>query len=506
MGNIINRKTVGKGAMYLYLDAINNLVSGFLFWLILSKITSPDIIGISSSIISFVTIFSIISLVGMPGGIQRYLVKSLAEKKIDDIRGNIKSSLVITSVGIIGSTAFILSLKDIIFYSFQLDFGLSILMVLVMGFVSMASLLNAIIIPTFNTKTIAISSLVGTATKLLITLILVLSGIEVYGILIGFMLAPIVSIIILAIAISRKILRQDITKHDKKPNFESFKSLRDIFMAGTSFWIPGIVNTIGSQLGTILVLLSVGASQAGIYFLSFSIVTAIIMINSVLSTLAYPTISSMVDGRKGAVWRFMKISLVLTIPVSLVVIFYAGEVLNVFGNSYSEGKSYLQILLLSILPTTILSGTSVLSYAYGNNRLVLGVGLFTSLPRIFLYLIFVPLLGGNGAAFVYLFGSIIGATVSIIICKSIGLKIFWKQIALLFIIPALLLFIFVYFNINYILATLLTLTISYSIYLLLGLISKEDIQDILKILPPRLSDLLIIMVRKVSNEKRKRRP
>src|SRR5690606_22358958 len=122
------------------------------------------------------------------------------------------------------------------------------------------------------------------------------------------MMAPVVSITILGITVRRKIMRQDLIKHNKKPNFETFKSFRDIFMAGTSFWIPGIVNTIGSQLGTILVLLSAGATQAGIYFLSFSIVTAIITINSVLSTIAYPTISSMVDGRKSAVWRFVKVS------------------------------------------------------------------------------------------------------------------------------------------------------------------------------------------------------
>ncbi len=373
MDEMINKKTVGKGVFYLYIEAISTMFSGFLFWLILSKITTPEVIGISSTIISIITIFSFVSVIGTQGGIQRYLVKSIAEKKIDDIKGIINSSVLIISLGIAGSSIFILAFKDFIFNSFNLDLPLFIIIILTMGLTTMAALLRAINMSAMQTKSITTSSILSTLVKLSVALTLVFIGSEVYGILIGYMLSPIITCTLLYTTIKRKILKQNENKTIEKRTIGSFRLLREIFIAGTSFWIPGSINTIGSQLGTILVFVADSASNAGIYFLSFSIVTGITMLNTVLSTIAYPTISSMQDGRKGAVWRFMKMSLVLTLPISFAIIFYSKEVLALFGSGYSEGNSYLQILLLSILPATIISGTGVLAYAYGNNRQVLSI-------------------------------------------------------------------------------------------------------------------------------------
>ncbi|MDN5844968.1 MAG: hypothetical protein L0H53_01700 [Candidatus Nitrosocosmicus sp.] len=42
----------------------------------------------------------------------------------------------------------------------------------------------------------------------------------------------------------------------------------------------------------------------------------------VLSSIAYPTISTLKDGKKRATWRLIKISLILTIPISDILFFY----------------------------------------------------------------------------------------------------------------------------------------------------------------------------------------
>lgn len=500
MNEGINKKTVGKGVFNLYLEAISTMFSGFLFWVILSKITSPDVIGISSTIISFITIFSFISVIGMQGGIQRYLVRCITDKKTDEIKDIINSALLIISLGIAGSCIFLFVSKDWVFSSLNLDLPLFLVMILTIALMTLTALLRAINMAAMQTKSITVSSILSTIIKLSVALILVMMGLQVYGILVGYMLSPVVTCVLLYATIKRKILNQKDKTSQEKKSVGSFKFLREIFVAGTSFWIPGSINTIGSQLGTVLVYLAESASHAGIYFLSFSIVTGITMMNSVLSTIAYPAISSMKDGRKTAVWRFMKLSLVLTLPLSFAIIFYSKDVLLLFGSGYAEGNSYLQILLLSILPTTIISGTGVLAYAYGNNRQVLYMGLFTSIPRILLYFLFVPIFGGNGAAFIYLLGSIIGCIVSIIVAKKIGLIIFWKQIALVSIIPLLLLILVKYSSINFLLGTLVTLVATYVLYSLLRVIDNEDIEDILKILPSNLANLLNDLMFKISKK------
>jgi O-antigen/teichoic acid export membrane protein len=144
-----------------------------------------------------------------------------------------------------------------------------------------------------------------------------------------------------------------------------------------------------------------------------------------------------------------------------------------------------------------------LVYAYGNNRHVLIIGLFTSIPRTLLYFIFVPIFGGNGAAITYLVGSIAGFVVSVIIANRIGLNIFWKQILLISIIPALLAVFLKFVGINYIFGITSTIVISYVLLLKLHIIDKEDIEDILKILPKTIANPMVYSIVKISNKLRR---
>jgi O-antigen/teichoic acid export membrane protein len=503
MAQMMNKSTIGKGVIYLYIEAIATMFSGYVYWLILSKITSPSIIGTSSATLSFISIFVVIASMGIGGGIQRFLGKSIVNKKIGNIKGFINSSLLITGLGILGSSIIILLLRDWIYYSFKINFSLVIISIIVMGSTSFLGLLRAIIVPSLNTKIITTSSILSTIIKIAATVILVIVGGGVMGILIGFMLYPMISSIILTIAIKRTFYNQnnDIIENDKPISL--FYSTKDIFIASITFWVPAMITTIGSQLGTIFVLVSNGANFAGIYFISFSLVTGISVIMSVLSTIAYPAISAMSDGRKRAVWRLIKISLIIIIPLSHALIFYSADILQLFGSNYARGSTNLQILILSILPTAIISGISVLVYAYGNNRHVLIIGLFTSIPRTLLYFIFVPIFGGNGAAITYLVGSIAGFVVSVIIANRIGLNIFWKQILLISIIPALLAVFLKFVGINYIFGITSTIVISYVLLLKLHIIDKEDIEDILKILPKTIANPMVYSIVKISNKLRR---
>jgi len=498
---LINKDTIGKGVAYLYIEAITTMFSGYVYWLILSKIATPSIIGTSSAILSLISIFIVVSSVGVGGGIQKFLGKSIASKSIEDVKGYINSSIILIGLGILGSSIIILILKDWIYYYFKLDYGLAIISIIIMGSMTISGILRSIIVPSLNTKVITTSSILSTAIKLSSTVILVILGLGVFGILIGFMLYPIITSIILTFTVKNTFYNKN-SINNKNHKTDLFFFTKEIFIASFGFWIPAVITVIGSQLGTIFVLVSNGASYAGVYFISFSIVTGISVIMSVLSTIAYPTISSLIDGRKRAVWRLIKISLIITLPLSHVIILYAPEILQLFGNSYVNGASNFQILLLSILPTAIISGIGVLVYSYGNNRQVLIIGLFTSIPRTLLYFIFVPVFGGNGAALTYLVGSILGFIVSVFIANRIGLKIFWKQIASISIIPILLSMLLKYSNLNFIVGIFISIAISYILFLKLHIINADDIEDISKILPKKIAKPLISFIIIISKKLR----
>lgn len=476
---MLDKGSIGKGVMYLYIEAITMLFSGYIYWLILSKIIDPSSIGLASTIIALATIIFSLASMGVAGGIQRFIANGIAENKFNLVQGMINSSLLITGLGVLVSGIIIIVFRDPISIFFNIDFEYILLSIVLFVFLVFTALLRAIIIPSLKVKVITFASVVSTVVKLSVTISLVGLGYGVSGIVIGFLSYSIISILIFTISIKMKIYRN-------VPSHDLFISVKDILVTSVTFWIPTLISTIGSQLGTISVFLAVGSSNAGIYFISFSIITGITMIASVLSSIAYPTISTIKDGKKRATWRLIKISLILTIPISNTLIFYSTDVLAFFGSSYSTGSLTLQILSLNSLPTCISTGIAVLLYSYGSNRRFLFLGLATSIPRVLSYFLFVPILGENGAALSFLAGSICGGIMAIIYSKKIKMELNYNQILILFIIPIVIGIPLKFIGLNPFISIIVILSSSYLVFSILKLIDSQDFEDILNILPNNL--------------------
>lgn len=497
---MISKDAIGKGVSYLYVEALTMMISGYVYWLILSKIMSPSIIGISSTVISLMSIFMTIASLGIVNGIQSFLGKSFLNVETSKTRIIIVSSFILVGIGISTSTIIILILNNWISHTFKIDFALVLFSVFMMGTFVISNLLRSIIIPSLQTRIITTSSIIATIIKIVLTIILVILGLDVWGILIGFISYPILSIIFFAKGIKNIFA----VKYDFKDVSDIIHPLKEIFIASFGFWLPLIINTVGSQLGTISVFVSSGASNAGIYFIAFSIATGITLILTVLSTIAYPTVSSIKDGRKRAVWKLIKISMILTMPLSMGLIFYSSDIMQLFGQNYVDGSITLDILLLSIFPTSIITGISVLVYAYDDHKLVLIIGLFTSVPRTLLYFFLVPILDSNGAALSYLIGSLIGLIASVIVANSKGLNINWKQSILIVAIPSLFLISFQYLNIHPVIGIVLTLSLTYIILLKTKIMNREDVEDISKALPKQFASTFQQFIIKIYDKMEKK--
>jgi O-antigen/teichoic acid export membrane protein len=473
---MMNNNAIGKGVIYLYVEAITVLFSGYIFWLLLSKIINPASIGLASTIIAFATIIFSVAFMGVSGGAQRYIANGIAENRSEHVQGMINSSLLITTLGVLISAIIILVFRDSIGTYF--DIGLEYTILSIGLFISLvfAELLRAIIIPSLKVKVITMTSVVSAIIKFAITFALVFLEYDVYGIILGFLVSSIVSILIYAFAIKNKIYKII-------PDLKLFIATKEIWVASITFWIPTIITTIGSQLGTITVYLATGSGDAGVYFISFSIITGIMVMTTVLSSVAYPTISTIKDGKKRATWRLIKISLLMTIPLSDVLLFYPKDILSLFGPGYTTGSSTLQILALASLPTCIFTGIGVLLYSYGHNRGFLFQGLSTSMPRVVLYFLFVPIMGGIGAALSYLIGSIAGAVISLLYAKRIRMKFFYKQILFLFMIPIVIAIPVKLLDIHAAASIIIILVTSYVVFIAMRLIDSQDVEDILRILP-----------------------
>jgi len=320
----------------------------------------------------------------------------------------------------------------------------------------------------------------------------VLLGTGAMGISVGYLSAYVSAFILLSFNI---VTLFKTIKH--KPTFNLYHACKNIFIASIPTWISQIIGLIGANLGTLIVFGSIGANQAGSYFIALTVFYAVGSIRGSIFGIAFPVLSAMDDERKRLVWRLVKMSLILSLPISFTVILYSDEVVGIIGPSYIEGSVPLKILLLSMITSTYNMGMGTLVYSYGQYRKLIGMGLSSDASRIMLYFILVPLYGNTGAALAFTVGSFLGFVVSLIVAKKIGMKIFWKDLTLLFIIPGGLAFVIGLFQLHYIIGVPLLLVISMMSYLRLHILSKSDIHNYFEILPDKIAEPLMKILSKL---------
>lgn len=148
-----------------------------------------------------------------------------------------------------------------------------------------------------------------------------------------------------------------------------------------------------------------GTGQAGVYFIAFSLFSAISSLATILLIIAYSILSAMEDGRKRFAWRVIKLSLLISIPISYSAIFHSEQIMELFGENYVAASFSFEILLVSTLPITIVTGIKTLMNSYGNYRYVLAIGMASNIPTVIMYFILVPIYQNNaGAAISYTVG------------------------------------------------------------------------------------------------------
>ncbi len=470
------------------------MFSGYIFWFILSKFTSPDVIGIAATVVSICGIFITVSSLAIQNGLQRFLGKSFARHETADANVLIKSSFFLITIGIAASGIFIIVAQNWIEKTFGIDYSLVFIAIALIASTCYYRLFRSATIASLKTRMLPITMGISTIVKISLALILIYFGAEAFGILVGITSFEILASILLGINLL--ILVQ--TK--KKPNVRIFESMKRLLPASIPMWIPTLITAFGTHLGTIVVFGSQGASQAGVYFIAFAITSAIFALVNAPLVIAFPKLSGMEYGRKRFAWGVTKISLVVFLPLAFSLIFYSKEILSLFGESYVDGSLTLEILLFSIFPLILMGGIRTLTYAYGNYIHVLAIGIAMSIPRIILYFILVPILGGDGAAISFTAGSLIGLALSILIAKKIGFKIFFKDLLVIVAIPIGLSWALSYFEIYYFVGIPIIIIASYILFLKMKIITKNELEYSMEVLPKRLGKPTFNFLNKIAKK------
>ena len=261
-------------------------------------------------------------------------------------------------------------------------------------------------------------------------------------------------------------------------------------------WLPVVVTSIGYQLGTVVFFGSKGSTDAAVYFLTLNIVNGILFGTTAIFGIALPALSSMNDGRKRLAWQTIRWSAIICMPLSASLVFFSQDIMRLFGENYIKGESSLQILLLSILPTIVAVGIGNLVFSYGKYKQSLVIHLAMNVPRTALYFALIPIFGIIGGAVSFVIGSIVALLVTVIIISKIRILVFWRDLALISIIPLAIAYLLYILQINFVYAILISITVSYLILLKLHTITRTDIQDFLNVLPKGVSNQILVCMEK----------
>jgi O-antigen/teichoic acid export membrane protein len=463
------------------------MVAGYVLWLFLSSLTTPDVIGTASTVVSLSVIFSQIVDIHVSVGSIRFLGKSFSEGNLEDVNVLVRACLVIALLGILIGSVFITIFKEWLFPAIQID--LIIILILLIGVTIIFNLFRAVLVSSLKTKSLPIITIISSAFRIALAVMLLHAGFDAVGITIGYLSGFAVALVLLSV----KVLK-NMSRAKKQATINLYTACKRILVASIPSWVPTVMSVVGSHLGTVVVFGAVGPGQAASYFIATAIFYAIDAIRNSLFSIGFPILSAMDDGRKKFVWRIIKMSMVISLPVNFAVIPYTTEILGLIGPNYVQGSMSLKIILLSVFPLTFLYGISTLIYSYGNYRQVLAIGLGTNTPRVLLYFLLVPIYGSTGAALSFTVGSMIGFVISIVIADRIGMKIFWRELALLIAIPIGLTLPFIYFQVTPIIGIPILLALSPIIMFTLRVITKSDVREFLGMLPDRIGRPLIKVI------------
>lgn len=493
-------KNIGNAAIFIYIETFVSLILGYVFWIVMSKLGDPEIIGTASAVITFSGILSVISQIGIPTGVQRFLGKSFAISSLIEIKNYLFASFIIISISTIAILAAVLLFNTYILSLFNIDHEFFLVSLLLMVSTSFATFFRGIVVSSLQTKVLTIAMSLSSVVKLILGVILLVGGLGAFGLLISYTINQVLICLILALYLSSILIRKikiPYSDISKKTIDLKFRNFQELFSASVVFWIPYMITTIGSQIGTIFVYGSSGSGDAGLFFIALTIVTGITSVMYSLFTISFPALSAMSDGRKRLTINSIRLSLIIAIPFSSSLIFYSEDVLALLGGEYTEASGILDILLLSMLPTAVQYGITSLVYSYGKYRQVLLLGLSTSLPRVIMYFTLVPLFGGIGGAVGFTLGALIGFGFSVYIASQNKTQIEWRKLILIFAIPMIFSFVLSNLQVFYVVGILLNLIGSYVVMFALRLILHSDLVLIYKSLPGGISTPLYKILKKI---------
>jgi O-antigen/teichoic acid export membrane protein len=358
---------------------------GFAFWLVVARLYTPEQVGTATVLISATSLISYLSLVGLNSTVVRFLSSS----KDKDAQIS-QAVLIVFAVGAVVSAAYVTGLP---LYASKVDFIRDNLLYacsfVVMGaFAGVNLLLDSVFIaarkPQYNA---VIDGLIQGLTKLALPIAFL--GLGAYGIYASTGVAYVV-----AVAVSILCMRRTLgykfslgVRNSRQRRASQSSQVR----YSLSTYVSSVLNLAPLMVLPLIVLQTLGAAQAGYYFVVFQIANLLNAISYAVGEAVFAE-GSFDESRFGQLLRRSGwIICLLQVPAVAVVAATSRWSLELFGSEYSrEGHRLLAVFAIGALTVGLNTWASFLLKLTSQMASLIGSNVVYVIVTIGLALLWAP--------------------------------------------------------------------------------------------------------------------
>jgi O-antigen/teichoic acid export membrane protein len=380
---------------FLFLDSLLISIAGWIYWLVISKLTSASELGLA------VTVYSLILLVTTL--IQLGLEYPLLKKTNTTTSHMLGTSFVIELVLTLASIPFIFLVINTVYdAAVEQYMWISILLLIIL---SLEFVFRFALLGISNSKIVLFIDLIGVVIKLSTGFTLVHFWTGSLGILLAYLFEGFFVIFASFYFVIKSM-------SFKVGNLEYFReTIRDAVINTPAKYSKMVVVILSVVL---LSFLNISPSDIGIFYVALMIT---IVVASFASSMAYMVIPTSAILKKDLSSTSLRISLALTSPIVVVLLVVPKSILSLINPEYVSADLILFILALGIIPSSIT--ITLISKLNNLNRakMLILTGVLQVVVFFISFLSVVPQYGTVGAALSILITYLASSIILIIMTK-----------------------------------------------------------------------------------------
>ena len=395
---------IAKGTGIIFTGTIIGLLLAFVSRVIIVRYITQSEYGIFSLAFVLLTIFVMISTLGLASGVPRQIAYFRGEKDSKKVSGIVKSSIQIALVASIFSSILLFLLSDIIsvkaFHSPELATPLKIFAIAI-PFSVFITIFTSIFRGFDRVEpNVYFQNILRNVLLLPLLGIVILFGLSFIGVVYAYLASIALTCIAFAAYAAKKLPSS--VKGEKNTNADSLR--KELLFFSLPLLAVSILGMIMTWTDTLMLGYFKTPDVVGLYNTALPLVNLIPVVLTSMNFLYVPIASQLYSQnligelrRNYAIltkWMFA-----LTLPLFLIIFLFPEAVLNIlFGTRYIQADTALQILALGMFVNTFLGPNGATLIITGKTRFLMWTGLIGAIMNIALNIFLIPLFGIIGAA------------------------------------------------------------------------------------------------------------